>query len=177
MEVQLDKLLKAKSPENLHECAMPFLEFCKGRVESDQLMHECYDFFPADEHDWEFTEVDLFKLAAQAERYPGLSLICSALLSVTPDSMRVERTVSAYNRLKTSDRASLLNETINDRLCIALNGTPTSKFDPRPIVATFLSKKTRRQKLPDISTYKNREFIAKFFLTKMYICCHDGDIL
>ena len=107
--------------------------------------------------------MEWFKFAAQAERYPGLSLICSALLSVTSNSMRVERTILAYNRLKTSDRASLLNDTINDRLCIALSGTPASKFDPRPIVATFLGKKTRRQKLPDINTYKNREFIAKFF--------------
>ena len=44
-----------------------------------------------------------------------LSYIASALLVVTPDSMRVERLVCLYNDVKTIRRSGLNEDTINDR--------------------------------------------------------------
>lgn len=65
--------------------------------------------------------------------------------------------------LKTNKQSSYSREAINSRMYIALNGTGTALFDPRPAVAKFLESKERRRKLPDPDLYKSQEFIQKFF--------------
>jgi len=56
-----------------------------------------------------------------------------------------------------------MQETMNSRLFISLNGIGTAGYDPRPAVALFLRKKERRYREPHTDVYKNREFVAKFF--------------
>jgi len=68
-----------------------------------------------------------------------------------------------YEKLKSDLRSSMLRETANNRLCIALNSPGTAFFDPKPAVADFLTKKDRRLHEPDSDIYKKREFVAKFF--------------
>ncbi|ESO00140.1 hypothetical protein HELRODRAFT_184362 [Helobdella robusta] len=58
--------------------------------------------------------------------------------------------------LKSDLRSSMSRNTVNDRLFIALNAIGTANFDPRPVVADFLSSKTRRSTLPDDELYRNR---------------------
>lgn len=94
---------------------------------------------------------------------PGLAYLSKMILSITPDSMRVERAVSCLNNFKTPDRASTVLDTLSDRMTISLNGRGTAEYDPRPAVAKFLKKKERRHKQPDIDTYKRQPFVAKFF--------------
>jgi hypothetical protein len=77
--------------------------------------------------------------------------------------MITERVISCHTELKSDLRASMLRETVNDRLCIALNSAGTANFDPRPAVAAFLATKARRSTLPDDELYRNREFVKKFF--------------
>ena len=77
--------------------------------------------------------------------------------------MITEREISCHTELKSDLRPSMSRETVNDRLCIALNVAGTANFDPRPVVADFLASKARRSTLPDDELYKNREFVKKFF--------------
>ncbi len=76
-------------------------------------------------------------------------ILLGSFLAVTPHSMVTERVVSHYNRVKTYDRSSLKQTTINNILQIALNGVGTSLFDPGEAVAEFLKRKNRRNFTPD----------------------------
>ena len=67
--------------------------------------------------------------------------LLSAIVVVSPDSMMVERSVSTYNILYSKVRSSTNQNTMRSRLLIAWNGVATSKFDPRPAIGRFLSKK------------------------------------
>ena len=95
--------------------------------------------------------------------YGYLKMLLGAFLVVTPHSMATERVVSHYNRVKTYDRSSLKQSTINNILHISLNGSGTSFFDPREAVAEFLKRKTRRNSTPDAKLFKDREYMKKFF--------------
>jgi hypothetical protein len=80
----------------------------------------------------------------------------------------IERFIPNYNEktiYSTHDifRSSLGNDTVNDRLIISTNGTGTASYDPRPAVAEFLKKKSRRYREPDNELYTQRDFVAKFF--------------
>lgn len=93
--------------------------------------------------------------------------VCKRLLAsfvtLTPHSMATERAVSHYNNIRSPHRLSMSGDTANARLIIALNGVGTAHFDPRPAVSAFLARKERRMREPDATTYKNREFVSKFF--------------
>lgn len=89
--------------------------------------------------------------------------VLSAAFVTCPHSMSTERAVSHYNLLKSAHRQSMTNETITDKLSVALNGTGTAFFDPRPCVAEFLLKKERKYQEPTCALYKNRAFVKKFF--------------
>ena len=92
-----------------------------------------------------------------------LKTLLASFLAVTPHSMATERVVSHYNRVKTEDRASLKQTTINNVLQISLNGKGTVLFDPREAVAEFLKRKSRRNSQPDTELFKDREYMRKFF--------------
>lgn len=96
----------------------------------------------------------------------ALNVIVTMVLSAVPHSMTVERTVSHYNIIRSDKRLSLSLQSTNDRLIIALNGLGTAFFDPRPAVAIFLQKKTRRYREPELQLYCERAFIKKFFRDK-----------
>ena len=120
----------------------------------EQLGHDCFAV--------EGKIVNLKEFADNKD-IPALSYLCSFILSVCPDSMRVERVVSCLNNIKTPERASTSLDTLNDRIHIALNGSGTSTFDPRPCVAKFFASKERRDSFPHCTTYKQQPFVQKFF--------------
>jgi len=80
--------------------------------------------------------------------------------------MMTGRVISHYNQIKTYHKISLLEETINYRLYVSLNGMRTAHYDPRPAVIAFLNKKERCYREPELTTYKHRFFISKFFRKK-----------
>lgn len=49
-------------------------------------------------------------------------------------------------------------------MCIALNGTGTAFYDPRPAIAKFVEAKNRRRKLPDEEAYRDKPGVKKVFL-------------
>ena len=77
--------------------------------------------------------------------------------------MTVEKCVSTYNMLISDLRMATSEATLNSRLMIHWNGVPTAKFDPRPAVQTFLTLKDRRMNLPKMDSYRERDFVKKFF--------------
>jgi hypothetical protein len=89
-------------------------------------------------------------------------LFCS-IMAICPHSMIVERAVSAHNQFRSIHRLSMSSETVKNRLHIALNAVGTAFYDPRPAVVHFLEKRERRDRRPSSDTYKNRDFIRKFF--------------
>ena len=54
-------------------------------------------------------------------------------------------------------------DTRNARLMIALNGTGTAHYDPRPAVQEFLKMHERKHGAPDLELYRNRKYMEKFF--------------
>ena len=77
--------------------------------------------------------------------------------------MTTERVISHYNQIKTDHKSNILEETINNRLFVSLNGVGTANYDPRPAVIEFLKKKERCNREPVIDVYKDRDFVKKFF--------------
>jgi len=139
-------------------------------VRQQELVHECCDCWPKiaeiqtldDKSD---TGMRLsYRLRQMYTAATGiLQFLLGAFLVVSPHSMGTKRVVSHHNKLKSIQRASLANDTINDRLVISINGTGTAAYDPRPAVAAFLQKKQRRFREPESDMYQQRDFIRKFF--------------
>lgn len=77
--------------------------------------------------------------------------------------MQVERIISHHNLIADDRRNSMSQDTMNNRLLIALNGCGTANYDPRPAVGVFLERRQRRYQEPDLSTYSERQFARKFF--------------
>lgn len=105
----------------------------------------------------------LYSMLQRTTKSSVLNKLIQTFLVTCPHSMITERVISCHTELKSDLRASMLRETVNDRLCIALNSAGTANFDPRPAVAAFLATKARRSTLPDDELYRNREFVKKFF--------------
>ena len=91
-----------------------------------------------------------------------LQYLLGSFLVVSPHSIGTERVVSHRNKLKSIQRASLSNETGNDRLITYVNNAGTASYDPRPAVVAFLQKKDRRYREPQTDVYHLRDFIRFF---------------
>ena len=132
------QIMKASSASELFTVATGLLKYIHCSSDDnmiamkEQLGHDCFAI--------EGNTINL-KAFADNKDIPALSYLCSFILSVCPDSLRIERVVSCLNNMKTSERSSTSLETLNDRIYIALNGSGTSTFDPRPCVAKFLASK------------------------------------
>jgi len=98
--------------------------------------------------------------------YPIFSKLVQSYLTLTPHSCAPEQAVSIHTILKSKKQSCYSRETLNHRMHISCNGVDTAFYDPRPAVAKFLEMKERRWKLPDQETYKEHEFVRKFFSEK-----------
>ena len=94
-----------------------------------------------------------------------LRKLLAAFLTLTLHSTATERTVSHYNNVKMTQRASLQPKTINSIMHISLNGRGTAFSDPRPAVFEFLKRKERQNRQPFYELYQNRDFIQMFSVT------------
>ncbi len=107
------------------------------------------------------------KLRKMAQSSSGLlRKFLASFLCLSPHSMATERAVSHYNNIKTTQRSSLSQESINNTMHISLNGVGTANYDARPAVYTFLQIKDRRDSCPNEQLYKERDFIKNFFANK-----------
>ena len=108
-----------------------------------------------------YYDLELWKMAQSSSGL--LRKFLASFLCLSPHSMATERAVSHYNNIKTTQRSSLSQESINNTMQISLNGVGTANYDPRPAVYTFLQIKDRRDSCPNEQLYKERDFIKKFF--------------
>lgn len=108
--------------------------------------------------------VKLRNLLPAARKTKTLRKILGAIRTLSPHSMQTERIISHYNILFSDRRTSTKEDTLNNRLMIALNGCGTPEFDPRLAVVEFLKMKERRYREPlSLETFAGREFAVKFF--------------
>lgn len=105
----------------------------------------------------------LYHFLKVSEQGTIFSKLVQSFMVLTPHSSGPERAVSNHTTLKSKKQASLKRSTINSRMIIALNGSGTAFFDPRPAVVKFLELKSRRDKQPDAEVYQSQEFVKKFF--------------
>ncbi|KAG5887323.1 hypothetical protein JTB14_006465 [Gonioctena quinquepunctata] len=91
-----------------------------------------------------------------------LQKLLASLFVISPHSMTTERVISHYNNMKIPSRMSSNEDTLNDRLKVALNGQGTAYFDPRPAIVEFFRRKYRRYREATPENYRNRDFIKKF---------------
>lgn len=92
-----------------------------------------------------------------------LKKMLGAFMVISPHSMQVERVLSHFNLVADDRRSTIAEDTINAHLLVALNGTGTATYDPRPAVALFLERRKRRYQEPDLCIYSERQFARKFF--------------
>jgi hypothetical protein len=140
-------------------------------AQQQQLVSDCCNFWPdiqsipilSDSADYG-TKYSV-RLRQMFSKTSGvLQWLLGSFLVVTPQhGHRACCSLSHHNKVKSIFRSSLGNDTVNDRLIISTNGTGTASYDPRPAVAEFLKKKSRRYREPDNELYTQRDFVAKFF--------------
>ena len=88
----------------------------------------------------------VLKDICQLDQFSELATVLSRIIVCKPHSADCERSISAYNLLKTTNRSCLNRQTISNYLHININMPPLSAFDPRPAVLKWLKLKNRRVK-------------------------------
>jgi len=83
------------------------------------------------------------------------------LPAAKPHSADVERLISSYNQLKTSERSSLSASTLSATLFVRHNVPPIAEWDPRPATYNWMTVKNCR---PDQnpSKAKNQDYFKGF---------------
>ena len=61
--------------------------------------------------------------------YRPTCIVLARIVTTIPHLMDVERIISSYNRIKSTDRSSLSNDTLNDYLVIRHNMPCVAQFD------------------------------------------------
>ena len=165
----LIKILEAKSPKELIEAAGDLATQMFGKVQVSQFVSDVcqsWQYLKKIDHNSvsDCGKSYALNLRKMTQASTGLlKMFLASFLAISPHRMATERAVSHYNNIKTSQRASLKQQTINSIMHISLNGKGTAYFDPRPAICEFLQMKDRRNSQPDRELYKRRDFIKKFF--------------
>lgn len=144
--VQLSAIFTSKSADEMVSRARIIL----NKLKDDRVVELCdqsIDFFA--EYETVLSDIKdvpgRFRFISKIVKGSSpLGVICNLVESAAPHSMVVERTVSHYNLFRSHHRMSMSLQAANNRLIIALNGSGTSTYDPRPAVAEFLIRKERR---------------------------------
>ena len=88
------------------------------------------------------------------------------IVAAKPHLMDVERLVSSYNLIKSTDRSSLSGETLQNYLIVRHNMPCIAKLDVRQVVEGWMSKTQRKpQQDRDIIKFMHQEYVASFLGT------------
>ena len=68
------------------------------------------------------------------DNYKPTCIALARIVATMPHSMDVERIISSYNLIKSTDRSSLSNDTLKDYLVARHNMPCVAQFDVRPAV-------------------------------------------
>ena len=99
--------------------------------------------------------------------YQPAIVALASIIAAKPHSMNVERNVSSYNLIKSTDRSSLSGDTVQDYLVVRHNMSLVAKFDVRPAAEEWI---TRRERLRprqdrDVAKFMHQEYVTSFFGT------------
>ena len=157
---------RLKLGDDLQSSSSSVRAFCNFTATSEDIRAVWKLFVP---------DVDLAVLAQEYEDIQALSrkptdprqvlcMICSSeyplpsslarsttlarILVCKPQSADCERLISAYNRLKSSQRNSLEHATMGNYLYVHINMPPLTSFDPRPAVLRWITEKERSRDTP-----------------------------
>ena len=161
----LIELTSAKNPKQFIDAAIPLLPSSNisNKQEFVDAVFECFDaMLPSSIIAAKDYGVRLFYMLRGSKK--PVTKLLSSFSVVCPHSMTVEKCVSTYNMLFSDLLMATSEATLNSRLMIHWNGVPTAKFDPRPSVQAFLTLKDRRMNLPKLDSYRERDFVKKFFI-------------
>ena len=77
--------------------------------------------------------------------------------------MDVERLISSYNLIKSTDRSSLSGDTLQAYLVVRHNMPCTAKFDARQAVEVWISRAQRKPRHDrDIAKFMHQEYVSTF---------------
>ena len=100
------------------------------------------------------------------EEYKPVIVALARIVAAKPHSMDVERLVSSYNLIKSTDRSSLSGDTLQDYLVVRHNMPCTAKFDVREAVDVWMSRAQRKPRYDrDITKFMHQEYVTAFFGT------------
>ena len=83
-------------------------------------------------------------------------MLARLLFSLPASNGKVERTFSQLSLLKTSKRASLGNQTLDDLLTINVSKVTMDEFEPEPAIKLWWEDKQRRPHQTTRKEYKKR---------------------
>ena len=73
--------------------------------------------------------------------YKPAIVALARIIAAKPHSKHVERIVSSYNLIKSTDRSSLSGDTVQDYLVVRHNMPPVTKFDVRPATEDWIKRR------------------------------------
>ena len=91
----------------------------------------------------------LLSCLASEKQYPVLTIAIARLVAAKPHSADVERLISTYNKLKTSDRSSLSSTTLRNYLHVVQNMGDLDIFDPSQAALDWITDQERRARYPE----------------------------
>lgn len=105
----------------------------------------------------DLSHAKLVKFLTSAERFDDfkeVTIVLSRILACTPHPSDVERSISANNLLKTSQRSNLSLDTENYYLYVHFNMPALEKWSPMPAITAWLNETSRRDPKISISSGK-----------------------
>ena len=113
------------------------------------------------------TSSQLLKLLQKNDvDYRPTCIALARIVATMPHSMDVERIISSYNLIKTTDRSSLSSDTLKDYLAVCHNMPCVAQFDVQPTVEEWNKRVQRKPRQSrDIAKFMCQEYVAAFFGT------------
>ena len=98
--------------------------------------------------------------------YQPAIVALARVIAAKPHSMDVERIVSSYNLVKSTDRSSLSGDTVQDYFVVRHNMPPVAKFDVRSAAEEWMTRRERRPRQDrDVAKFMHQEYVTSFFGT------------
>ena len=106
---------------------------------------------------------DVFKFTCKTDCWQTLTVAVARMLAAEPHSADVERLISSYNNLKTTERSSLPANALLAMLFVRQNMPPVALWDPRPVTYHWMTTKERRPEQNPCKAKKQEYFKGIFF--------------
>ena len=103
---------------------------------------------------------DVFKFTCKTDCWQTLTVAVARMLAAKPHSADVERLITSYNNMKTTERSSLSANALSATLFVRHNMPPAALWDPRPATYRWMTTKERRPE-PTPCKAKEQEYFKE----------------